>query len=47
MDLESVRREYLRGGLNEVRIYRRALSPAEVSHLAEHPAGVVTKTGKR
>ena len=35
-------REQFRGGLNEVRLYRRALSAGEVSHLADRPVG---KTG--
>jgi putative heme-binding domain-containing protein len=38
--------EFFRGGVNEVRIYRRSLSAAEVSHLSEHPVGVA-RTGAR
>ena len=36
-------KEFFRGGINEVRIYRRALSAGEVSHLAEHPVGVADR----
>ncbi|MDP7494871.1 MAG: c-type cytochrome, partial [Roseibacillus sp.] len=32
--------EFFRGGINEVRIYQRALSAGEVSYLSDHPVGV-------
>lgn len=35
--------EFFGGGINEVRIYRRALSAAEVSHLSEHPVGIASR----
>lgn len=34
--------EFLSGGVNEVRLYRRALGASEVAHLAEHPVGLAS-----
>ena len=36
-------KEFFRGGINDVRIYERALSAAEVSHLSDKPAGLASK----
>ena len=35
--------EFFRGGINEVRIYRRALSAGEVSYLSDHPVGLASR----
>ena len=35
--------EFFGGGINEVRIYSRALSAGEVSHLSDHPVGMASK----
>jgi len=35
--------EFFRGGINEVRIYRRALSAGEVSYLSDQPVGLASR----
>jgi putative membrane-bound dehydrogenase-like protein len=39
-------KEFFRGGINEVRIYGRALSAGEVSYLADHPVAVLSEPSK-